>query len=104
MLSRIKMGDQVEVISGKDKGKRGEIIEIEKDKNLVRIRGIAFQVRHKKPKMARQKGKIDKVEAFLDASKVMPICSRSGKPCRVRTKVLESGKKIRVSHRSGAEL
>jgi large subunit ribosomal protein L24 len=101
---KIKTGDTVKVISGKDKGKRGEIIEIEKNNNLVRVRGVAIQVRHQRSKMARQKGRIDKIEAFLNASKVMPICSKTGKPCRVRTKLLESGKKVRVSHRSGAEL
>lgn len=104
MLNRLKVGDQVEVISGKDKGKRGEVMIFEKDKNLVKVRGVAVQTCHKRSKMAKQKGKIDKVEAFIDASKVMPVCSKTGKPCRVQVKVLESGKKVRISHRSGEEL
>ncbi len=104
MLSRIKIGDQVEVISGKDKGKRGEVINLKRTSGLVRVRGIALQIKHQKPKMAGQKGKIERVESFFNISKIMPICPKTGKPCRVRVKVLESGKKVRVSHRSGAEL
>ena len=61
-------------------------------------------VKHSKPRAAGQKGKIEKVEGFLNISKVMPICPQTKKACRVRTKVLEGGKKVRVSHRSGAEL
>lgn len=104
MLSRIKIGDQVEVISGKDKGKRGEILDFEKSKNLVKVRGVGIRVCHKRSKISKQKGKIDKAEGFLNASKVMPICSKTDKPCRVSVKVLESGKKVRISHRSGEEL
>lgn len=104
MLSRIRIGDQVEIVSGKEKGKRGEVININKTKGLVRVRGVCMQVKHQKPKMAGQKGKIEHVESFFNISKVMPICPKTGKPCRVRTKVLENGKKVRVSHRSGAEL
>lgn len=104
MLSRIKVGDQVEVISGKDKGKRGEVLDIKRAKGLVRVRGICVQMRHKKPKMAGQKGAIEKAEGFLNQSKIMPICPETNKPCRIRTKVLDSGKKVRISHRSGKEL
>lgn len=104
MLSRIKIGDQVQVISGKDKGKRGEVLDLKKSKGLVRVRGICVQMKHKKPRMAGQKGAIEKVEGFVNQSKIMPICPKTNQPCRVRVKVLENGKKVRVSHRSGAEL
>jgi large subunit ribosomal protein L24 len=104
MLSRIKVGDQVEVISGKDKGKRGEVLVIEWPKSLVKVRGIALQSRHKKTKAVGKKGAIEKHEAFLSVSKVMPICPKTNLPCRVRVKVLEDGKKVRVSHRSGSEV
>jgi len=104
MLSRIKVGDQVEVISGKDKGKRGEVLVFERVKNLVKVRGICIQLRHRKTKTTGKKGSIEKQEAFLHASKVMPICSQTNKPCRVQIKMLEDGKKVRVSHRTGAEI
>jgi large subunit ribosomal protein L24 len=105
VLSRIKIGDQVQVISGKDKGARGQILVFSKDKTKVKVRGIAMGTKFVRPSgVESSKGSMKKVERFLHSCKVMPICPETDKPCRVKVKFSESGKKLRVSHRSGAEL
>ena len=100
-MERLKVGDLVQVISGKDKGKQGKITKILKDEDRVVVEGIRVQTRHMKPTQQSQGGKITK-EAAIAASKVMPIDPQSGKPTRVKVKV-EDGKKVRVA-KSGAEL
>jgi large subunit ribosomal protein L24 len=100
-MERLKVGDLVQVISGKDKGKQGKITKILKDEDRVVVEGIRVQTRHMKPTQRSQGGKITK-EAAISASKVMPVDPQSGKPTRVKVKV-EDGKKVRVA-KSGAEL
>ena len=100
-MERLKVGDLVQVISGKDKGKQGKITKILKDEDRVVVEGIRVQTRHMKPTQRSQGGKITK-EAAISASKVMPVDPQSGKPTRVKIKV-EGGKKVRVA-KSGAEL
>jgi large subunit ribosomal protein L24 len=100
-MERLKVGDLVQVISGKDKGKQGKITKILKDEDRVVVEGIRVQTRHMKPTQRSQGGKITK-EAAISASKVMPVDPQSGKPTRVKIKV-EDGKKVRVA-KSGAEL
>lgn len=105
MLSRIKVGDQVQVISGKDKGSRGQILVFNKSKSKVKIRGIAMGTKFERASgVESAKGVLKKVERFIYSCKVMPICPETDKPCRVKVKVTESGKKVRVSHKAGAEL
>ena len=101
MAARIKKGDTVVVISGRDKGKQGKITKILKDEDRVVVEGVRVQTRHMKPTQRSQGGKITK-EAAIHASKVMPVDPQTGKPTRVKVKV-ESGKKVRVA-KSGAEL
>ncbi|MCK4517866.1 50S ribosomal protein L24 [Candidatus Babeliales bacterium] len=104
MLSRIRKDDLVEVISGKDKGKQGNVIAIDRKADRVRIRGVAIRTKHVKPKSAGSKGKIEKQESFVSACKVMPVCPETGKPCRVRVKRTDDGGKVRISHRSGTKI
>lgn len=104
MLNRIKVGDMVEVISGKDKSVRGEVLEIDKVDNLVRVRGVAIVTRCRKPKTRGGKGSLEKRESFINISKVMPICPETNKACRVRSMILADGKKVRVSSKSGAQI
>lgn len=103
MLRRIKKGDLVAVITGKDRGKQGRVLEVNHVLDTVRVRGIAMQTKHLKSHKANTPGKIEQLEAFIHASNVMPICPQSGKPCRVRNKVVD-GKRVRVSHRSGVTI
>ncbi len=104
MLNRIKVGDMVEVISGKDKFARGEVLEIDRTEQQVRVRGIAVVTRCRKPKTRGGKGSLEKTESFINISKVMPICPQTNKACRVRAMVLADGKKVRVSSKSGAQI
>lgn len=100
-MARIKKNDLVHVISGKNKGKRGEVIEVLPEKGKVKVKGIAIQTRHLKPRQKGGTGSIKAEESFIDLSNVMPVCSVTGKPCRVNTKIFEDGTKRRVSNRSG---
>ena len=81
-MKRVKKGDQVVILTGKDKGKRGEVIEISLKKGKLKVKGINFVVRHMKAKKQGETSSIKKLEAFIDVSNVMPI-GDSGKPVRV---------------------
>lgn len=107
MLSRIKKNDLVVIVSGKDKGKQGQVIEVDSSKNLVLVKGIGLITKHCKPRRQGDKGGIVTEESFISTSKVMPVCPSCKKGCRVRVKFLEDGaKKIRVCHhcKDGAAL
>lgn len=101
-MERLKVGDLVQVISGKEKGKQGKITRILKDEGRVVVEGVRVQTRHQKPTQRSQGGKITK-EAAIDASKVMPVDPQTGKPTRVKIKKVENDKHVRVA-KSGAEL
>lgn len=98
---RIKKGDTVVVISGKDKGKSGKILETYPKDNRVLVDGINMVSRHTKPKSAQEQGGIIKKSAPIDASNVMIF--ENGKATKVDYKFLD-GKKVRVSHESGESL
>ncbi|MBU4332697.1 50S ribosomal protein L24 [Patescibacteria group bacterium] len=93
---KIKTGDQVKVLQGKDKGKKGKVIRVNSCDNKIVIEGINLFIKHVKPKKEREKGQRVQFPAAMDASKVMLICLHCGKQTRVGYKVLESGKKVRV--------
>ncbi len=99
-MARIRKNDLVQVITGKDKGKRGTILEVCPTSGKVKIKGLALQVHHVKARKAGDVGGIKKLEAFIDGSNVMPICPSTDKPCRVNAQVLENGTKQRLSNRS----
>ncbi len=99
MLSRVKKNDTVVVVSGKDKGKQGNIIKVDPKKDAVLVKGIGVVTRHLKARKSGEQSRIAKEERFIPMSKVMPICPSCKKACRVRTKSLEDGKKARICHR-----
>ena len=100
---RIRSGDMVQVMAGKDKGKQGQVKKILKDEDRVVVEGVNLVTKHQKPTPRNQQGgKITK-EAALASSNVMPVDPTSGKPTRVKTKVSEDGKKTRVA-KSGAAI
>jgi large subunit ribosomal protein L24 len=100
-MRRLQVGDQVVIIRGGDKGKRGKISRIIHEKNQVVVDGINTVKRHMRPTPQRPGGILE-VEAPLDASKVMLIDPTTDKRTRVRHKV-EDGKKVRVA-KSGATI
>ncbi len=99
MASRIRKNDEVFVLSGKDKGKKGIVIEILPKKGKVLVKDIAVVTRHVKARRQGEVSGIKKGESHIDIVKVMPICSSCKKPCRINTKVLEKGKRARVCNR-----
>ena len=99
-MNRIRKGDQVVVISGKDKGKRGDVVRVAGDKIVVS--NINVIKRHTKPNpQAGQPGGVIEREAPIHISNVMLFNPASGKGERIGVKVLEDGRKLRVFRSSG---
>jgi large subunit ribosomal protein L24 len=93
---RIKKSDRVRVISGKDEGKEGKVLNHDSLKDMVVVEGINMATRHRKPTQKDPKGGIVKQEIPIYASKVMLVCPRCGSATRVGRAFLESGKKVRI--------
>ena len=95
---KIKKGDTVKVIAGKDKDKEGKVISVNPKKGAVLVEGVNMVTKHTKPSMSNQQGGIVNKEAWLDASNVMVM--HDGKATRVGFK-MEDGKKVRVAKSTG---
>ena len=95
---KIKKGDTVKVIAGKDKDKEGKVIAVNKKNNTLLVEGINMVTKHAKPSMANQQGGIIHQEGPIDASNVMYL--HNGKATRIGFKV-EDGKKVRVAKSTG---
>ncbi len=103
--SKIKKNDQVVVIAGRDKGRRGRVLEVAPAKGKVRVEGVGMIKRHQKPnpQAGRGGGIVDK-ESFIDISNVQLIDPQSGKATRVKYLVENDGSKTRVAAASGHTL
>ena len=102
---RIRKNDTVEVISGKDKGKRGRVIEVLPKDARVRVEGVNKIKRHTKPNPQKNvKGGIVERENPVHISNVALIDSKSDKPTRVGIKTMPDGSRVRVAMRSGLQL
>jgi len=97
---KIKKGDSVIVLTGRDKGKRGEVIEVRPKENRALVRGINVVRRHQR-QTASQEGGIISKEAAIQISNLALEDPKDGKPTRVGFRVLEDGKKVRFAKRSG---
>jgi large subunit ribosomal protein L24 len=97
---KLKKGDQVVVITGKDKGKTGEISLVIPADNKVVVSGINMMTKHKKPTQFSQGG-LEKIEAPIHVSNVALADPKSGKATRVGFKDLKDGKKVRIAKKSG---
>ena len=95
---KIKKGDTVKVIAGKDKDKEGKVISVDRKKNKVLVEGINKITKHEKPSAANQNGGIVQKEAPIDASNVMYV--HKGKATRIGFKI-ENGKKVRFAKSTG---
>jgi len=101
----VKKNDTVVVISGKDRGKRGRVLEVRPVAGRVLVEGMNIVKRHTKPNPQKNiKGGVLAREALLDISNVMVVDSETGKPSRVGRKILEDGRHVRFAKRSGAIL
>ncbi|WP_211246766.1 50S ribosomal protein L24 [Cohnella pontilimi] len=100
----VKKDDNVIVITGKDKGKKGRVIAAYPRENRVLIEGVNMVKRHTRPNPNNPQGGIIEREAPIHVSNVMHIDPKSGKPTRIGHKVLDNGKKVRIAKRSGQEI
>ncbi len=98
----VKKGDLVEVLSGKDKGKRGEVIVALPSEGKVVVRGVAVVKKAQRPTQTNQQGGIVEKEAAIDVSNVALVCPTCGKATRVGH-AEEDGKKVRVCKKCGAK-
>lgn len=105
----IRKGDQVAVMSGKDRGKKGKVLIVMRDEQKAIVEGVNMATKHVKadPRKGVQGGVLER-EAPVHISNLLPIDPDSGKPTRVGHKFLERGggkrRKVRIARRSGAEL
>jgi len=97
---RIRKGDRVVVMTGKDKGKSGEVLEVRRTDRRVVVQGVNVIKRHQRPTQTSQGGIIER-EAAIDMSNVAHVDPKDDKPTRVGIKVLEDGRKVRYARRSG---
>lgn len=97
----VKTGDTVVVLSGKDKGKKGKVLEVSPKEGKVIVENINMVTKHVKPRKATEQGGIVKAEGAMYASKVMLVCPKCQKPTRLAHKILSDGKKERLCKNSG---
>ena len=97
--AKIRKGDRVVVLSGKDKGRTGTVLQVMPKDDKVLVQGINVAARHRKPSQTNPQGGIDRREAPMHISKVA-VADKDGKPTRVRFET-KDGKKVRVAVKSG---
>jgi len=95
-MARIKKNDTVLVISGKDKGKKGVVIDLINKKDKVLVQGVNIVVRHAKARKQGELPGIKQEERPIDISNVMPVCPSCKKACRIGAKKLDNGKNGRI--------
>lgn len=100
----IKKGDTVIVLSGKDKGKQGKVLEAMPEQRKVVVEKVNVATRHTKPRKQGEEGGIVKKEAPIYACKVMRVCPKCSKPTRPASKVGADGKRVCVCKKCGAEI
>jgi large subunit ribosomal protein L24 len=109
MGARVKTGDDVIVVGGKDRGKRGKVLRVEPGKDRVYVEGLNIVKRHQRPtqvagaQRAEQVGGVIEKEGAIHLSNVMLIDPKDGKPTRVGIEI-QDGKRYRVAKRSGSRL
>ena len=99
--AKIRKGDTVVVLSGKDKGKTGEVIRSMPKESKVVVSGVNIATRHKKPSQTNPQGGLDRTEAPMHVSKVAIADPKSGKATRIGSKTLGDGRKVRFAKKSG---
>ena len=100
----VKTGDTVVILSGKDKGKKGKVLQVSPKENTVIVEGCNMVTKHVKPRKQGENGGIVKAEGAMYASKVQIVCSKCGKAVRVGHKILADGSKVRVCTKCGETL
>ena len=99
----VKKGDNIIVISGKDRGKQGKIIKVLTKEQRVIVENINLKKKHQRPKTGGKKGEKIEVPRPIPSSTVALICKNCGKPTRIGRRVSPDGKKIRICKKCGLE-
>ena len=100
---KVKKGDNVQVLSGNDKGKTGEVLEVIPKDNKVIVKGVNVRKKHVKPRKQGEEGGIIPVECSIPADKVNVVCPKCGKATKVGYSI-EKDKKVRICKKCGAKL
>lgn len=100
----VKKGDNVIVITGKDKGKKGRVLQAYPTDNRVLVEGVNIVKKHSRPTQANPNGGIVSQESPIHSSNVMLVDPKTGEVTRVGNKVLDNGKKVRIAKKSGEVL
>ena len=100
----VKSGDTVVVLSGKDKGKQGKVLQVSPKERKVIVEGLNIATKHVKPRRQGEQGGIVEAEAAMYASKVQLVCPKCGKATRIAHKILEDGSKARVCKSCNEEI
>jgi large subunit ribosomal protein L24 len=103
MAAKIRKGDKVVVLTGRDKGRSGEVVEVRPSEGRALVRGINMVKRHQRQTANREGGIISK-EGTIHLSNLALTDPKSGKPTRVGFKVMKDGNRVRVAKRSGVEI
>lgn len=101
---KVKKGDNVMIITGKDRGKNGKILNVFLQKNRVVVEGLNLVKKRVRPRKQGEKGQTINMPASLNASNVMIICKNCGKNTRIGYKILEDKNKIRICRKCGEEI
>ena len=105
MHCKVKKNDQVRVLSGKDRGKTGRVLQVLPRKGLALVEGVQFVKRHTRPNPSKNiKGGIVERESYVHLSSLMVICSQCKTATRVARKTLEDGRRVRVCRSCDSEL
>ena len=100
---RIKKGDTVQVLSGNDKGKKGEVLEVMPKDSKVVVKGVNVRKKHIKPRKQGETGGINSVECAIHSAKVNVVCPKCGKATKIGY-TEEKGEKVRVCKKCGAKI
>ena len=100
---RIKKGDNVQVLSGNDKGKTGEVLEVIPKTGKIIVKGVNIRKKHVKPRKQGEEGGIIPLECAIYSDKVNVVCPKCNKPTRIKYE-MDKDKKVRVCQKCGAKL
>lgn len=99
MIARVKKNDTVIVLQGKEKGKKGTVVDLDFSQGSVLVKGVNIVTRHVKARKQGEVSGIKKEERYIDISNVMPVCGSCKKPCRINTVELDGGKRSRACNK-----
>ena len=102
-MNKIKKGDKVQVLSGNDKGKTGEVLEVIPKTQKILVKGVNVRKKHVKPRKQGEEGGIISVECPIYASKAAVVCPKCGKPTKVGF-IDEKGEKVRICKKCSAKI